>query len=68
MIEDLHFSHGPVPADLPPENPVLLINSDKLNIVPCALPIQLADMILTSEPSAYTRAFFCLFVSLADLS
>lgn len=67
MIEDLHFSHGPVPGDLSPEIPVLLINSDTLNVVPCALPTQLSDIILTYEPSAYVRAF-CLFVSLADSS
>lgn len=58
MIEDLHFSHGPVPGDLSPKIPVLLINNDKPNVVPCALPTQLSDIILTSELSAYTRAFF----------
>lgn len=72
MIEDSPFSHGPVPRDLSPQIPVLLINSDKINVVPCALPTQLWDIILTSEPSAYTRAFLCvcvyMCVSLADSS
>lgn len=39
---------------------MLLINSDNLN-VPYALPTQLSDTILTSETSAYARAFFGLF-------
>lgn len=62
LIEGLPFSHGPVPGDLSPEMRVLLINGDKLN-VPCALPTQLTDIIQSSEPSAYRRAFLsvCVF-------
>lgn len=63
MIEGLHLSHGPVPGDLSSEMLVLLINSDKLNAVPCALPTQLTDVTQSSEPSAYSRAFsVCLFL------
>lgn len=58
MTEDSHFSHGLVPGDLQPKIiQVLFINSNNLN-VPCALPTQLSDILLTSEPSAYARGFF----------
>lgn len=63
MTEDSHFCHGLVPGDLQLEIiQVLFINSNNLK-VPYALPTQLSDILLTSEPSTYTRALFGLFCS-----